>query len=226
LTERLNNADADITDTVDYKKEAKDVIDIIYKQICNCSIETDNSQPIYLSIIYNIIFRPKMKVKPKETKQKKTAIQEETKEECKGERELLISLVPIFKIRKQRSAVRNGLIKSEADYVQMQIWYIDTNGRVYKNWTDYVEKNTLPKCTMVIPKNGFYDANPSYPITEDYSTVWLEIIDSPACSWKAKLYNGVDIISSAIGLGTAGLCVASMLTPIAPIVAVTGKFYI
>lgn len=231
LAERLNNADADITDTVDYNEEAKDVIDTIYKQMCKCSIETDNSQPIYCSTIYNIIFRPKMKVKSKEKeetevqKETKAKILEETKEEKKDEKELFMIIpIPIFKIRKQRFIVqKNSSIEPEVGY---ETWYIDTSGRVYKNWKDYIENNTLPKCTMILPKDGAYEADPSCPVTEDYSTVCLEIVDSPACSWKTKLYNGVDIISSAVGLGTAFLCVASMFTPIAPVVAVTGKSYI
>jgi hypothetical protein len=106
----------------------------------------------------------------------------------------MISLIPIFKIRKQKSNVQNDLIKAEADY---ETWYIDISSRVYKSWKDYIEKNTLPKCTMVFPKDGFYDADPSYPVTEDYSTVCLEIIDSYYFALRLAL-NMINIVTDRI----------------------------
>ncbi|KAM0728469.1 hypothetical protein ACS0PU_005251 [Formica fusca] len=224
--EDSNDTNADIADTVNYDEKARSVIDIIYNKIRECTIGNNNTQPIYFGIIYNIIFRPKMNVglKKKEVKKKKT--EESVKEE---EKESAVLPIPIFKVRrniqkrsdnvKRSEQKENTKMEVEADY---GIWYIDICGRVYKSWADYIENNNLPKCTMVVPKDGFYQANLSYPITEDYSTVWLEVIDSPACTWTTRICSGMDVISSITGFGTAGLCVASLFTSLAPAAVITG----
>ncbi|XP_070161366.1 uncharacterized protein [Polyergus mexicanus] len=224
--EDSNDTSADIADTVNYDEKARSVIDIIYNKIRKCIIGNNNTQPICFGIIYNIIFRPKMNVelKKKEVKKKKT--EESVREE---EKESAVLPIPIFKVRrniqkksdsvKRSKQKENTKMEVEADY---GIWYIDICGRLYKSWADYIENNNLPKCTMVVPKDGFYQANLSYPITEDYSTVWLEVIDSPACTLTTRICNGMDVISSITGFSTAGLCVASLFTPLAPAAVITG----
>lgn len=231
--EHSNDTDADITDTVNYDEKAKNVIDIIYNKICEYIIENNDTQPIYFGIIYNIIFCPKMNVQlkkkevEKETKTK-TEVRESEKEE--EEKEFAVSPIPIFKIRrniqKKSDTVKNSKQKEntkteiEADY---EIWYIDICGRVYENWADYIENNNLPPCTMVVPKDGVYQADLSYPVTEDNSIVWLEVIDSPACALTTRICNGMDIVSIIAGVGTAGLGVLSLFTPLAPAAIITGK---
>ncbi|XP_039308316.1 uncharacterized protein LOC105198409 [Solenopsis invicta] len=231
-TENPNDAN-DATDVVDYDKKADKVIHKIYDQICKSIIETDNSQLIYFSTIYIMIFRPKRNVKPKK-KEVKKEVKKDTKAEIKEEAKkdenelFVITPVPIFKIKKsvQEKSKATKRAKQEntptAVEIQYETWYIDLSGRIYKTWADYKKNNNLPKCTMVLPKDGFYQPDPSYPITEDYSTVWLEIMDSPACRWTTKLYNGMDIASSVVGIGTVGLSVASLFTPLAPVVIVSG----
>ncbi|XP_011691788.1 PREDICTED: uncharacterized protein LOC105452417 isoform X2 [Wasmannia auropunctata] len=237
-TENLDNTDA--TDTVGYEDKAEKVIDKIYNKICACTVGTDDSQPIYSGVIYNVIFRPKTNVKPK-----KEEVKKETKKEAKTEastegtkkeeakedekRLLVISPVPIFTIRKnvQEKSETKKSVKQEntSDAVtaeQYETWYIDVSSRVYKDWTDYKKNNTLPKCTMVLPQDGSYQPNPAYPITEDYSTVWLEIMNSPACSWKSVLCTTMDIASGIVGVGAAGLSIASLFTPLAPVAIVSG----
>ncbi|XP_028048403.2 uncharacterized protein LOC105832085 isoform X1 [Monomorium pharaonis] len=230
-TKNSNDMD-DVADTVKYNNQAKKVIDKIYEQICKCTIETDDTEQIYFSIIFNLIFRSKTNVKPKKEVKKKVKkeAKAEIKEKAKEDKKelLIVNPVPIFKIRKsvQNNFKTTKSIEQEntpiADEIQYETWYIDTNARVYKTWADYKKNNNLPQCTMVVPKDGFYQADPDYPITEEYSTVWLEIMDSPACTWKAKICNGIDIASSVIGIGTVGLGVASLLTPLAPVVIVSG----
>ncbi|XP_011647532.1 uncharacterized protein LOC105433789 [Pogonomyrmex barbatus] len=233
----IDTTDTDATDTVDYNEDAKNLIDKIYNKICSCTVEIDNSEPIYFGIIYNMIFRLKTNTSTKTETSKKKEIkkevkkktEEDVKEEVKKDELLIVSPIPIFVIRKsiqKKSDTKNPKsVKQEntsTTEIQYETWYIDLGGRVYKSWTDYIENNNLPKCTMVLPKDGFYQANPDYPVTEDYSTVWLDIIDSPACSLATKICNGIDIASSIVGLGTAGLSVAALFTPLAPVVAVTG----
>lgn len=77
------------------------------------------------------------------------------------------------------------------------------------------------KCIMVVPKDGSYQPDLSCEISEASSTVLLETINSPACSGIKKVLFGVDIISSAAGMLSLGIGVASLFTPIGPIVAGT-----
>ncbi|XP_029159870.1 uncharacterized protein LOC114931896 [Nylanderia fulva] len=227
-SENSNNTDADITDTIEYDGKAKNIIDIIYNKIRECTIGTDNTQPIYFGIIYNIIFRPKMNVKPKKKEVKKEArketdVYESVKQE---EEEKEFALIPIFKIRKNIQKESSNAKQTENTTTKEQAYYetlyIDTSGRVYKSWEDYIEKNNLPKCTMILPKGGFYQADLLYPVTEDYSTVWLEVRESPACRWTKRICNGIDVVSNIAGFGTAGLGVAALFTPLAPVAVITG----
>ncbi|GAB1866187.1 DUF4781 domain-containing protein [Camponotus japonicus] len=242
-SEDSSDTDADIVDTINYDEKAKNVIDTLYNKIREYTIGTNNTQQekkIYFGIIYNVIFPPKMNVNPKEEKEVKKEENKETNTEIKEpvkveeEKEFPISTIPIFTIRRnieEKSILKslttlkslkqeeNTKTENKADY---EIWYIDIGGRVYKSWIDYVENNNLPKCTMVLPKDGLYQADVSYPVTEDYSTVWLEIRESPACTLTSTICNGVDIASGIAGLGATGLCVAGMFTPLAPIAVITG----
>ncbi|KYQ57709.1 hypothetical protein ALC60_03349 [Trachymyrmex zeteki] len=198
--------DADVVGTVGYSEDAQKVINKIYERICTSSVETDDAGSIYYGVIYNMIFRPKTNVKPKK---------KEVKEEANKDVLDLVMPVPIFTIRKQENT-------STADEVQYATSYIDATSRVYKNWTDYIENNNLPECTMVLPKHGFYESNPAYHPTEDYSTVWLEILESPSCKWNVKLCKGMDVASTVVGFGTIGLSIAALFTPLAPVVAISG----
>ncbi|XP_072753732.1 uncharacterized protein [Anoplolepis gracilipes] len=231
--EDLNDTDVDITDKIDYDEKAKNTIDIIYKKILE-TVETNNTRPIYLGIIYNVIFPPKMNVKSEEKKEVKKEAEKETKTEIKEsakeeekKNESAISLIPIFQIweniQKESDTVeQKENARTEIEANNKIICYIDTCGRVYKTWTDYLENNDLPQCTMVLPKGGFYQADKSYPATKDYSTVWLEVIDSPACAWTARICNGIDVASNIVTYCTVGLSVASMFTPLAPVTLTTG----
>ncbi|CAL7948439.1 unnamed protein product [Xylocopa violacea] len=123
-------------------------------------------------------------------------------ESAEDNEEIQLLPTPIFKILRSKDG---------------EVWYIDLCGRVYKNWEDYITNNTLPKCTMVFPKNGFYQPDPSCEITEEYSTVWLEVLNSPACNVKSTILAGADTVSSVVGAVGLGLGIASMFTPLAPV---------
>ncbi|XP_077279813.1 uncharacterized protein LOC143907143 isoform X1 [Temnothorax americanus] len=240
-----NSSDTDVADSVVYDKKAQETIDKIYDKICKCAGETDSSEPIYVGIIYNMVFRQKMNIKSKKKegkkKEEKTEVKKEgemevkemkteAKEDDNDKKVMLLDVlpVPIFKIKrriqKNSETTKNAKQKDAAitDEIQYETWFVAHNARVYKNWRDYIENNDLPAFTMVLPKDGVYQPNPDYPITEDYSTVWLEIMESPACNWKTKLCYGIDIASNVVGFGTVGLTVASLFTPLAPVVVVSG----
>ncbi|XP_076636560.1 uncharacterized protein LOC143349305 [Colletes latitarsis] len=123
-----------------------------------------------------------------------------------GEKCTEMYTIPVFKIKRMNS-----------------VWYIDNNARIYKNWNDYLTNNTLPKCVMVVPKDGIYQCDPNCEVTEQFSVVWTETLNSPACSRKNIVFNAFDTVSSALSLGTSiGLGVTSLFTPVGPVLVGTG----
>lgn len=189
----------DLVETFYYSKKAKKTIDIIYDKILQFGEENikagteekSNTKGVYYGVIFNVIFHPK-----------NNSVNVPT---LKEENEINICLTPIFKIKYSQCK-------------EQQIWYIDMNGRIYKSWTDYKDNNTLPPCTMVLPKDGFYQPDATYEITEKYSTVWLEIVESPACKPINTFLNVADTASSVISAAGVVLGVASLFTPIGPVV--------
>ncbi|XP_017884745.1 uncharacterized protein LOC108627786 [Ceratina calcarata] len=121
-----------------------------------------------------------------------------------------LCMLPLIKVRKS----------------EIGVWYIDNDGRVYQSWDDYVKNNTLPKCTMILPKCGLYQSNPEYKVAECCSTVWLEVLESPACSTKGKILQSIDVGANMISLCTTfGLTIASLVTPIGPAAITAGLVY-
>ncbi|XP_029038418.1 uncharacterized protein LOC114873850 [Osmia bicornis bicornis] len=217
----------DIVDLFHYRPRAQEIIGKIYKKVCEYGEGQVEKECIHFGIIFNITFRTKRnstkasksdKTKEKNTKTvSKTNSKEEKKENSKKEKEqdssneseMNLQATPIFKIKRLISGKDERLLHSE--------WYIDAWGRVYQNWTAYKNNNTLPPCTMVIPMHGYYQPDPSYEITEEYSTVWLEVLESPECSTTSSILNAIDTTSNVVGVVSLGLGIASMFTPLAPV---------
>ncbi|KAF3426827.1 hypothetical protein E2986_01094 [Frieseomelitta varia] len=182
----------------DYLPSNKEIIDIIYNKILEfgeVDINESCTKGVYYGLIYNITFRTKRSSVTKKSTKKKNG----------EENKININQSPIFKIKSSK-------------FEEQQIWYIDIEGRVYKSWIQYKEKNNSPACTIVLPKDGFYQPDKSCEITEEYSKVWLEILDSPACSTLQTFLNIGDTASSALGVAGIGLVIASMVTPVGPVV--------
>ncbi|XP_029043468.2 uncharacterized protein LOC114876308 [Osmia bicornis bicornis] len=176
-----------------YDKKSCKVIDKIYQQIIQYGRKDKNS-PIYTGIIYNIIMiHQKPQKEIKETDEKK---------EIRNMHSL-----PVFKIQNDKD----------------NVWYIDNEGRIYKNWKDYLTNNTLPKCTMILPKDGIYQCDPNCKVSEYSSTVWIETLDSPACATKRSVLSALDIAANTISLSAGiGLGVATFVTPAGPALITAG----
>jgi len=90
--------------------------------------------------------------------------------------------------------------------------FIDSCGRVYKNWQDYLENNTIPECVLCYPRNGVYSA-----VNGD---VEVEFGISPAGRTGAKVLQGLDIGGTVLSVGAAGTLIAGLFLPVAlPFVA-------
>nr|XP_033187013.1 uncharacterized protein LOC117155281 isoform X2 [Bombus vancouverensis nearcticus] len=120
-----NNQENDIFSKIVYDKRMCEVIDKIYRQIMKFGRDKVDST-IYIGIIFNVILLH-------------ADINESNKKNDKSNKESNnISSVPIFKLKTKTYGIS----------------YIDNEGRMYKTWNDYVTNNTLPQCTMILPKNG------------------------------------------------------------------------
>ncbi|XP_026671942.1 uncharacterized protein LOC108627999 [Ceratina calcarata] len=208
----LLNADTviendNIINAFHYKEEAQTVIDTVYDKVVEFGDGALEESYIYYGLIFNVAIYPPIpnldEKKDISKDGKIKAIDQGTKKEVPESENVEVNMcsAPIFKILRSKDGV----------------WYIDTHGRVYKSWMDYKENNTLPKCTMVLPMNGCYKADCSCAVTEDSSTVWLEILDSPACSTTSTVLQVTDTGTSVIGMIGLGLTVASIFTPAAPV---------
>jgi len=90
--------------------------------------------------------------------------------------------------------------------------FIDLFCRVYRNWRDYLQNNTLPNCIMCYPKNG------EYLVVNDI----LEVEYSVSAVGKRgrKFLRCLDIGSTVQGVAATGVGIAAMCFPVtSPVVA-------
>lgn len=212
-----------------YKPEDEENICKVYEVVCEfgkgrginaegCTCKRTDAESIYYCLIYNITFRTRDNSEASEGKIEKKKDEEEKKNKVKKENkkknkeEIKLCQYPIFKIKRH-------VYDKEKKECSYEIRYIDTYCRIYKDWESYKETNVLPRCTMVLPKDGFYQPDASYEITEEYSRVWLEIVDSPACSTASTVLNHIDYVSNVLSVVGLGLCACSIFTPVGPVIA-------
>ncbi|KAJ8925280.1 hypothetical protein NQ315_009108 [Exocentrus adspersus] len=86
--------------------------------------------------------------------------------------------------------------------------FIDHTGRTYSTWDEYMNRNKLHQCVMVLPLNGRYEV-------DHEGNVLLEKHLSPACGIDTKILQGADYVSVAGGLISGGIFVAAALPAIA-----------
>jgi hypothetical protein len=84
--------------------------------------------------------------------------------------------------------------------------FVDSCGRVYKNWQDYLDNNTIPECDLCYPSNGVYSAV--------NGVVEVEFGISPAGRTGAKILNGLDFGGAVLGVGAAGVLIFGLLEPV------------
>lgn len=121
--------------------------------------------------------------------------------------------IPVFR-------VYSGIASGFRDKSQ----YVDTYGRIYRDWDGWKKDNKLPKMEYCIPKNGFYTCHPrwDYDFDQDKSPI-CEFSESPSSSLLSKVVGVTDVVSGITSLGTGGVLITSSLltTPLAPVVLTT-----
>lgn len=219
-----------------YDKKQCEAIDMIYDKVITYGHGEQSNGIILCGIVYNVIYNKEQslnaKKKAEKDKKKLESKQEKTKDDVLKP-EAQVYPVPVFRVRKYRSLVMTK--EKEAAKVSdvEQIYYIDNAGRVYNGFSDYLQNNTLPKCTMVVPKDGRYQADPVLSKVTDFekqnindfvSSVWIEVHQSPASNMTSKVLLGGDIASTVVTLGCMGVGIAAMLTPVGAGVAAASMY--
>ncbi|CAH0579282.1 unnamed protein product [Chrysodeixis includens] len=99
--------------------------------------------------------------------------------------------------------------------------YIDHDGRVYESWMAYLTENKLPKCVMVVPRNGEYSG--VIKEGDDIPHVQLSVLASPELGPKAAIINTADNLSTVANIGALVSIVGSVFAaPAVAPVMVTG----
>ena len=90
--------------------------------------------------------------------------------------------------------------------------FIDTCGRVYKDWKDYLDNNIVPDCVLCYPTNGVYSAV--------NGSVEVEFGISPAGRRGAKVLKVLDNAGTALGVVATGALILGLFEPVTmPVVA-------
>lgn len=199
-----------------YKQEKAKKIESLIKRIIEFRFSNknqkkpscdDQNNEIYCVALYNIIFADKETIsKLKQNEQEKSPNSEENPLESLIRN---IMTVVIFKF----IVLENG---------KDSCWFMDVDERIYKNWNDYIANNKLPKCTMVLPKDGKYQPDPSVAYSNEETSVLIECHQSPACNpnkWVSRL----NTVSTLGNLGAIAITGVSVLTPVAPVALTAGK---
>jgi hypothetical protein len=85
--------------------------------------------------------------------------------------------------------------------------FIDLCGRVYKNWKDFLNNNTLPECILCYPKNGVYSAV--------NGVVEVEYGISPAGKRRRKILRGLDFGCTVLDFVVTVIGIAAVCFPVA-----------
>ncbi|KAF1749007.1 hypothetical protein GCK72_025474 [Caenorhabditis remanei] len=92
--------------------------------------------------------------------------------------------------------------------------YVESTGRAYDDWDDFLSKNKLPECNILYPYDGLYEMEPGGILNLRYDI-----------SRRSKLPSKIAKISdrSAMGIGIAATIgsVIGLFTPLAPVAATT-----
>lgn len=194
--------DNEMLTRVKYDNKSCKIINAIHKQVFKYGKKTNNGTDfIYLGVIYNVCFYS--------NESKNDNAEGCMHSHIKKPNE--IYALPIFKIKRDIDT----------------IWYIDIDARIYKNWKDYLNNNTLPKCLMIVPKNGKYQCNIHSKVTQYSTNVWIEILRSPACKTSKTVLKAVDTTFNVVGIASVvGIGAAALLTPVGSILAATSIHFL
>lgn len=177
-----------------HDSQQRQTIDKIYEKIQRHGTQNKGKNEIMCGLVYNVIFDTSIECGKYFTDEHVT--------KC-------LQPIPVFKVLKNfvKRTTSGNLITTK-----LEIYYIDDCARVYKSWKDYLNFNILPKCFMIVPKAGEYQADYSNQWSENVSYVSIEMYKSP--SYFNETINTIDSINKFVGLGCAGFGLAAAFNPV------------
>ncbi|GMS93019.1 hypothetical protein PENTCL1PPCAC_15194 [Pristionchus entomophagus] len=102
------------------------------------------------------------------------------------------------------------------------IKYLDTFKRVYKSWQDWQDNNKFPMMKYCFPTPGFYSCSEVHEKYNENESPRISFGTSPACDVSARVASTLDVSSMITSFGSAGIIIAGMFTPLAPVILVGG----
>jgi hypothetical protein len=88
--------------------------------------------------------------------------------------------------------------------------FIDSCGRVYEGWKDYLDSNTIPECVLCYPRNGVYSAV--------NGAVEVEFGISPAGRTGAKRLQDLDTAATILNVAATGAIILDLFVPLPSLV--------
>lgn len=170
------------------------LIESLYNKISEHGTQLNDEREVYCSILYNCFYDESSISKCDESNLTE-----------------MINIIPLFKVQKN--------LQKKKDII-LQTWYIDTEGRVYKDWNDYLKNNNLPTCVIISPKDGIYQADLKEVWSEKTSTVWVEAHN---INTTKKITTAVDIASTVVNIGCVGVGIAAIFNPISAPIVIAGN---
>lgn len=80
--------------------------------------------------------------------------------------------------------------------------YVDTQCRIYNNWTDWKENNCLPMLKYAYPTRGFFSCSGGYSYEfDEKKNPDVEYGTTPQCDFSSRLFRQVDSVSAVASLG-------------------------
>ena len=114
-------------------------------------------------------------------------------------------MVPVFRVFSGQNSESKDLSK-----------YVDTNGRIYKDWEGWKKNNRLPKVEYCYPKNGFYSCDEIEYVFDREQAPLIEFGKSPASSLGSRAAGVTDVVSGVTSLASGAIVAASLFTPVGP----------
>ncbi|GMS93138.1 hypothetical protein PENTCL1PPCAC_15313 [Pristionchus entomophagus] len=102
------------------------------------------------------------------------------------------------------------------------ITYMDTFKRVYKSWQDWQDSNKFPMMKYCFPTPGYYSCSEVHDKYNENESPRISFGTSPACDISARVASTLDVSSMITSFGSAGIIIAGMFTPLAPVILVGG----
>ena len=79
----------------------------------------------------------------------------------------------------------------------------------------------MPKCTMIAPAEGIYQADLKELWSEKSSKVWVEVHNNHV---NKNLTKAIDIAATAVNVGCIGVGIAAAFNPITAPIVIASKF--